>query len=98
MIDRPTVVTAIRRVARLFDASATLPPPTVTSLDGAVKWRGAEYGNEVRQCRRRGRVRWLKGQFDVEVDDQECRTADLPFSVGVAPDGTIRTSTVIPEP
>ncbi len=93
MNDIPTVVTAIGSIARPFDAPVTLQPPTVTHLDGEVNWRGAESGDEVRQCRRRGRIRWRKGEFDVDVDEQECRTADSPVSVGVAPDGSIRTST-----
>lgn len=85
-------VSAELRIRRPFDAAVTMQPPTVESLGGEVVWRGAENGDEMRECRRPGRIRWLDGEFDVEVSDQDCVTAEEPLSLKLTPDGAIRAT------
>jgi hypothetical protein len=94
----PTVVTAIRRVARPFEATIDVQPPTITDLEGEVIWHAADLGEDVRECRRPGRIRWRDGRFDVAIDDRDCRAAERPVSVDLTADGAIRLSPTVREP
>jgi hypothetical protein len=63
-----------------------------------VVWRGNERMDEVQDCRRPGRVRWLDGRFDVAIGADACTADEPPFYVDLAPDGAIRVSPTVREP